>query len=128
MSENPNTTPNPSENGWQDVGKQFEALGESLAQAVRSAWQNEESQRTLNDMRTGLESMARDVGKAIEDSANSPEGQRFREKAEHTVDNLKVAGAQTVQDARPHLLKALEQLNLEVQKLIQHIEKKNGEG
>lgn len=112
------------EGSWQEVGRQFQALGESLAQAMRSAWENEETQRRVNEMRTGLESMAREVGKAVEDTANSPQGQRIRSDAERAADSVRSATEQTVQEVRPQLISALQQLNSELQKLIDRVESK----
>jgi uncharacterized phage infection (PIP) family protein YhgE len=113
-----------TESSWQEVGRQFQTLGESLAQAVRSAWENEETQRRVNEMRTGLESMAREVGKAVEDTANSSQGQKIRADAERAAESVRVATEQTVQEARPQLINALQQLNSELQKLIDRIESK----
>jgi hypothetical protein len=110
------------ESGWQEVGRQFQALGESLAQAVRTAWENEETQRRVNEMRTGLESMAREVGKAVEDTANTPQGQRIREDAVKAADSVRTATEQTVHDVRPQLINALQQLNTELQKLINRMD------
>jgi hypothetical protein len=121
-TEGTNTT---SETSWQEVGKQFQALGESLAQAMRAAWENEETQRRVAEMRTGLEAMARDVSKAVEDTANTPQGQKIRQEAEHTAESLRVATTQTVQEVRPQLINALQQLNTELQKLVDRMEQKN---
>ncbi len=120
--------PGSSEASWQEVGRQFQAMGESLAQAMRAAWENEETQRRVQEMRVGLESMARDVGKAVEDTANSPQGQRIRQEAEHTAESLRSATEQTVQEVRPQLINALQQLNEELQKLINRIEKSPAPG
>jgi hypothetical protein len=132
MSEEPKTTTennNPadtnSQNSWQDVGQQFKELGESLASAFRTAWENEENQRRLQEMRTGLESMVKEVGKAIDDTANSPQGQHFREEAEKTVEKVRTAGEQTVQEVRPQLITALQQLNTELQKLVDRMDKRS---
>ena len=112
------------EAGWQDVGKQFEALGQSLAQALRTAWENESTQRQVQEMRTGLESMVRDVEKAIKDSASSPQGQQIRQEAGRAAESLKTATQQTVQEVRPRLIDALQQVNNELQKLISRMENK----
>ena len=118
-----------AENSWQTVGQQFQVLGESIAQAFRTAWETEENQRRLQEMRKGLESMVNDVGKAIDDTANSPKGQKIREEAGRTVDVLRSAGEQTVQEVRPQLINALQQVNMELQKLIERMEKpKSGAG
>ena len=113
------------EGTWQEVGRQFQELGESLAQAMRTAWENEETQRRVNEMRTGLESMAREVGKAVEDTANTPQGQKIREDAVRAADSVRTATEQTVQEVRPQLITALQQLNTELQRLITRIEYKS---
>lgn len=122
------STNRPGESSWKEVGMQFQALGESLAQAMRAAWENEETQRRVAEMRTGLESMARDVGKAVEETANSPQGQRIRQEALHTADSLRTATEQTVQEVRPQLINALQNLNDELQKLISRIETNSAPG
>lgn len=103
---------------WQEVGRQFQELGVSLADAVRAAWGHEETQRRLQEMRNGLESIAREVGKAIDDTANSSQGQRVRQNAEKAAGSLRSATEQTVQEVRPQLITALEELNKELQKLV----------
>lgn len=135
MSENNQETPagNPTqgtaqESNWEEVGRQFQELGQSLAQAFRTAWENEDNQRRVQEMRTGVESMLREVGKAIDDSAKSPEGQKIRQEAERTVESLRVAGEQTVQEVRPQLIDALQKLNTELQKLVDKMEKKRAPG
>ncbi len=130
MSEEPKTTSETSspsgttpDNSWQDVGQQFKELGDSLAQAFRTAWEDEENKRRLQEMRTGLESMVREVGKAIDDTAHSPQGQHLREEAERTMEKVRNASEQTVQEVRPQLITALQQLNIELQKLVSRMEK-----
>lgn len=109
---------------WQDVGKQFETLGQSIAQAMRAAWENESTQRQLHELRNGLESMVRDVEKAIQDSANTPKGQQIRQEAGRAAESLKTASQQTVQEVRPHLVNALKQVNNELQRLIDRMQNK----
>lgn len=107
---------------WKEVGKQFETLGESLADAFRTAWDDEENRQKAREMRAGLESMINDVSAAIKDTADSPEGQHFRQEAQKTAESFRSAGEQTVQEVRPHLISALRQVNLEIQKMIQRME------
>ncbi len=130
MSEEPNAAPesgptsNETTNSWQEVGRQFQALGESLAQAMRASWQHEETQKRVQEMRAGLESMAHDIGKAVEDTANSPEGMKVRADAHRAAESLRTATEQTVQEVRPQLITALQQLNDELQKLINRMGQK----
>jgi len=115
-----------SQDAWEDVGHQFQALGASLAQAVRSAWNDEENRRRVQEMQSGLEAMVREVGDAISDTANSPQGQNLQQDAKRAAENLVDAGEKTVQEVRPHLMRALEQLNGELQKLVDRMNKGSG--
>jgi uncharacterized membrane protein YccC len=114
-----------TDSNWQEVGRQFQELGQSLAQAMRTAWENEETQRRVQAMRMGLQSMAQEIGKAVEDTAHSPEGQKVRQDAERAAETLRGAAEQTVQEVRPQLINALEQLNVELQKLVSRMEQKS---
>jgi hypothetical protein len=125
----PNPNPNPSENrppssseAWQEVGRQFKLLGESISLAFQAAWQDEENRRRMEGMRSGLESMVSEVGNTIKEAANSPQSQRVREHGRQAAAEFRAASEQTVQDIRPHLVTALRQLNQELQKLTDRME------
>jgi hypothetical protein len=120
-TEDPQST-QPSGDSWQEVGRQFQALGESLATAFRTAWQNEENRQRMQAMRSGLESMAKNLEQTVRDSAASPEAQEAIAKAKQAGVKIRDAGEQTAQEVRPHLLNALQQINAELQKLIQHMD------
>jgi hypothetical protein len=107
---------------WQDVGKQFQILGQSLATAFRAAWNDEQNRQRVGEMQKGVESMLNDVGKAINETAKSPQVQQAKSEAQRAAESLRVASEQTYQEVRPHLLSALQQLNTELQKLVQRME------
>jgi chromosome segregation ATPase len=113
-----------TEETWREVGGQFQALGESLAQAFHTAWENEENRQHLRDMRDGLEAMVDNVGQAIKEASDSPDGQKVRQEAQKAAASARAAGEQALQEARPHLLSALRQINTELQKMIGHMEEK----
>lgn len=119
--------PTPSD-AWRDVGKQFEALGVSLATAFRTAWESEENRKRLQGMQAGLESMVNEVGKAIQETSESPEAQRARAEAQKAAQSIHTAGQQTWQEARPHLVSALRQVSAELQKAISQLEQGDKEG
>ncbi len=132
MTENSNIPPNDPnkttpQDPWKEVGRQFQQMGDSLAAAVRTAWNDEENRRRVNEMKAGLESMVKQVGDAIQDTANTPEGQRVRENMHRTADKLVNAGEQTAQEIRPHLINALQQLNNELQKMVNRMEERQAE-
>jgi gas vesicle protein len=89
---------------------------------VRSTWESEETQRRLQEMRSGLESMVREVGQAIDESAKSPTGQKVQQDASRAAEAVRTATEQTVQEVRPQLINALQQLNNELQKLVTRIQ------
>ncbi len=107
---------------WQEVGKQFQVLGESIAIAFRTAWQSEENRRRAKEMQTGLEAMITEIGQAIKDSSASPEAQKARGEVDRAAESIRAASEQTVQEVRPHLVAALRQVNDELQKLIGRLE------
>jgi len=121
QTETPHST---AEGPWNEVGKQFEELGDSLSRAFRAAWNDEENRRRAREMQAGLESMIREVGKAIDETAQSPQARQVRQDAEKAMDNLRNAGEQTVQEVRPHLVDALRQVNQELQKFVERMEKR----
>lgn len=107
---------------WREVGQQFRTLGESLASAFKVAWQNEENRGYLQEMQSGLEAMADRVNEAIKETAASPEAQKVRGKVEKGFESARTAGEQALHEARPHLLSALHQVNVEIQKVIARLE------
>ena len=113
-----------TQEAWRQVGGQFQALGESLAQAFRTAWESEENRQHLRDMQSGLEAMVGEVGQAIKDASDSSEGQKVRQEAERAVESARAAGEQAWQEAQPHLLSALRQVNAELQKMVGRLEEK----
>jgi ElaB/YqjD/DUF883 family membrane-anchored ribosome-binding protein len=107
--------------GWQEVGRQFQALGESLAAAMRTAWEKEENRKRLEEMQNGLESMVSEVGQAIKDTAASPQAQQVKTEAQKAVGTFQDAFDQTAQEVRPQLVSALRQVNIELQKFIDRL-------
>ncbi len=107
---------------WREVGKQFEVLGQTLAEAVRTSWYSEDNRKRLQEMQGGLESMAKQVTTAIKETAANPNAEQAKTQARRTAETMRSAGEQTVQEIRPHLIKALHQLNEELGKLVQKME------
>ena len=123
--ENPGTSTQ-SEAGsdsWQEIGRQFHMLGEGLANTFRAMWEKEENQQRLQEIRSGLNDMANQVSEAVKDTANSPEGQKFRAELGAAASNIKSSAVQASEAARPHLIAALQQVNNELQKILDQLEK-----
>ena len=111
-----------AEDTWGEIGRQFQALGESLAAAFRAAWESEENREHLQQMKTGLEAMVNQVGQALHEASASPEMQRARAEVEKAAKSARVAGEQAFREARPHLQSALRQVSDELQRMARHLE------
>ena len=113
-----NTEKQTTDEAWRQVGQQFQALGESLAETFRTAWESEETRRHVQNMRSGLEAMVDRVDQALKEAVASPEGEKLRTEAEKAAESIQAAGEQTWQEVQPHLLSALNQINAELQKML----------
>ena len=114
-----------SDESWQEVGRQFESLGQTLAQALRSTWNRVETNADAQQVKSSLEALLRDVGKAVEDVAATPEAQKLKDEASRAAESLRIAGKQTVEESRPQIISALKQVNDELQKLIDKMDRKS---
>jgi DNA anti-recombination protein RmuC len=112
----------PPSDVWQEVGRQFQILGETLAAAFRTSWNDEENRKRMQQMQGSLENVVHEIDLGLQNAAQSPEAQRAREEAKRAAETLRQAGEQTVQDVRPQLLTALRQVNGELQKLVNRME------
>ena len=59
-SSTPSQPPN-SKAAWEEVGKQFETLGKSIAGAFRAAWQDPNNRAELEKIKASIKQMADDV-------------------------------------------------------------------
>ena len=114
-----------TDEAWREVGRQFQALGESLAEAFRTAWESAETRGHVQSMEDGLEAMIDHIGRAIKEARTSPEAEKVRGEAEKAAESLRAGGAHTWQEARPHLLAALNQINAELQRMIVRLEEES---
>jgi hypothetical protein len=111
-----------TQESWREVGDQFKALGESLSRAFRTAWESEENRQHLESMKSGLKAMVDQVDQALEDVSVSPEGQKVRREVEKAAESARAAGEKALEEARPHVLSAVRQVNTEMEKWIRRME------
>jgi len=107
-----------SSDAWREVGEQFESLGQSLATAFRTMWEREENRQHVDQIKAGLENMANEVAEAVKQAADSAEGEEVKQHMRKAADSAQQAGKQAFDEARPHLLSALQQVTGELQKVI----------
>jgi DNA anti-recombination protein RmuC len=109
-------------NTWQEVGKQFQLLGEGLAAAFQTTIQDETTRRSMKDLQAGVEDAIQGIRSTVQKGVKELEDQNIGEQARQAADSLISAGEKTVEEVRPHLLSALQQLNHELDRLIQNIQ------
>ena len=107
---------------WQQAGEHFKALGETLASAFRQAWESEETRRHVTGLRDGLAEMVNELGEAIKEATESPEGQKVRSGAEKVAQSAERAGRETAEAARWQVLSALREVNAELQRIIANMQ------
>lgn len=110
--------------GWEEVGRQFQALGAGIASALRSAWEKEETRQGVQEARSGLSAMIGEIGQVIQETARSPEAQQMREEVGRAAESAVKAGEQTFEEVRPQLISALKSVNEELRKFLDEIDSK----
>lgn len=112
---------------WEEVGRQFQKLGESLAAAFQTTVNDETTRASMKHLQDGLESAVQGIRSTVQKGVTELEARDFGAQARQAADSLKNAGEQTAEEVRPHLLSALEQLNRELDRLIQGMQGKPSE-
>ena len=111
-----------SSQSWEDVGRQFQNLGETLAAALRTSLHNEDTRRQFQKMQYGLEGMIAEIRQAISDTVENADVDQVKQDARKAAETLADHGRQTYQEVRPHLMDALQQVNHELQNLIDRMQ------
>jgi hypothetical protein len=120
---NPQGEPQPSaEDPWQEIGQQFGALGDNIAAAFHKAAEDEQNKRRMREVQSGLEEAMGNLGRVIRDAAASPEGQRAQEELTRAATTVTSASRAAAREAKPHLLSALRQMNVELKNLAERME------
>jgi Skp family chaperone for outer membrane proteins len=108
---------------WEDVGRQFRSLGESLASAFKSSWEKEETRQHLEKMQAELEAMAAEIARSTQDMVDSEEGQKLKAEVEQAAQSARAAGQQTAEELQPHLLEAFRRVRSELDQIITRLER-----
>lgn len=92
---------------WKEVGSQLRDLGASLADAFRAVSQDERNRERVDRMREGLEAMVDELAAAVREGGAAPEARLLRDQAGGAARAIRDAGAATMQEALPHVKRAL---------------------
>jgi hypothetical protein len=99
---------------WQDVAAEFEALGKTLGEVVRDAWQRQDNDAGLGQLRDSLHSMIQELNRTVE---GTPEAQQARDQFVHLTESIRAAAERASDELRPELLSMLRQANAELRRL-----------
>ena len=99
---------------WRDVAAEFEALGGTLGDMLRSAWRQSDGDTLVGGLRASLGSILEDVNRA---AGGTADGQRARDELARLVDSIRAAAAQAGDEVRPELLNLLRQANAELRRV-----------
>ena len=100
---------------WRDVAAEFEALGGTLGDVLRSAWRQSDGDAVLRGLRESLGSIVDDVNRA---AGGTAEQQQARDELTKLVESIRAAAAQAGDELRPELLKLLRQANAELRRVM----------
>jgi len=107
---------------WAEVGQRFQTLGESLAAAFKSTWENKETQAQWEKVKTDVEAAAHDIGRAAKETAATEEAQKAKAEAYKTAAAAQQAGQEVMDDVKPHLLAAFRKIRSELDQVIGSME------
>ena len=99
---------------WQDVAREFEALGKTLGDVLRGAVQGQDTDAGLGRLRDSLESMIRELNRAVD---GTPEAQQARDQLVHLTESIRAAAERAGDELRPELVTLLRQGNAELRRL-----------
>ena len=108
MTENQNPQP--------DLASQFKELGENLKNMFQSAWESEEANQFKNELKDGLNELGNAATEAVENFNASEAGQTFKAEAKEFASRIESGEVEA--KAREEISKALNIINIELQKAI----------
>jgi uncharacterized phage infection (PIP) family protein YhgE len=101
---------------WADVANEFQTLGETLGDAVRAAWQRNESNQHVRELQDSLNSIMEGVAQAIDGGITTPEAKQARDQLAKVAESIRQATEQASKDLRPELISMLRQANAELRR------------
>ena len=98
-----------------NLSDEFRALGENLIKALQSVWESPERKNLQQEIESGLNELASTLQKEARTFRDSPAGQQL--KADFEDLSQRVRSGETEDRAREELLKALNLINKELEKV-----------
>jgi ElaB/YqjD/DUF883 family membrane-anchored ribosome-binding protein len=103
-----------SGSSWRDVANELSALGDTLADVLRTAWEHSDADSVVGTLRESLRSIVDQVNRGADSSA---ETQHARSELTQLVESIRAAAAQAGEEFRPELLSLLREANAQLRRL-----------
>lgn len=118
---------NATQSQWDGVANDFKRLGDSIAEAFQSAWNNQSTQKQMTDLKEGLQSMSEQVGQVVEEARQNITSDELKTEVRRAADDVKDFGTKVVSESKPLLLDVLKTLDDGIQSLISRMEARHAE-
>ncbi len=107
--------PQPEQNDpEEDLANEFRILGQTLVEAMRTAWESPERKRLQEELETGLNELGTTLRQESQTFRESPTGQKIKSEFEDLQERVRTGEAE--QRLRQDLLTALQRINTELKK------------
>jgi 2-amino-4-hydroxy-6-hydroxymethyldihydropteridine diphosphokinase len=114
---NPQQRPS-TEASWEEIAAEFDALGRTLGDVLRRAWQGmgtrPDADAGLGHLRGSLDALIEEVNQTVD---GSPEAQQAREQFTKLTESIRAAAERASDELRPELLALLRRANAELRRL-----------
>jgi ElaB/YqjD/DUF883 family membrane-anchored ribosome-binding protein len=98
---------------WRDIAAEFESLGRTLGDVLQRAWQSQDVDSGLKQLRDVLGSAIQELNRAVD---GTPEATQARDQLEQLRESIRRAAERSTAELRPELLNMLRQANAELRR------------
>lgn len=98
----------------EDLTNEFRILGETLVEAIRTAWERPERKRLQEELESGLTELGATLRQESESFRESPTGQRLKSEFDDLQERIRSGEAES--RLRMELIGALRTINTELRK------------
>src|SRR5689334_3602006 len=100
-------------NTWQDVVDELSALGRTVSEVLRRAFEDTDTASGLSGLRSAVSDALADLNRAVD---GTPEASQARDQLVDIRDQLRAAAERASSELRPELLTMLRQANAELRR------------
>ena len=110
---------------WNEVGKQFQTLGKSLAEALNASVQDEKVQQELNKMQAALDTTSTQIKQKAKEVSDAARSKDVKEETKKLDEQAQAAGQDLVKEIQPQLTDALKKMQAGLDKTVKDLEQQD---